>query len=136
MYQINHNNQLFSISKSLAVFVQKEFPQIPFETKNNITVFSVDDTFFSSIECIPNSPRHFYIVFPSRLTKKFRIKRALKRFLITQNNESIQYKGLIIRKADIQLFDSKSNKRCLNHYNNKMRENIIGAIVNNNILIS
>jgi len=78
MFQINYNNQLFSISKSLAVFVQKEFPQIPFETKDNTTVFFMDSTFFSSIECAPNSsPRHFYIVFPSISLKRFRVQRIL-----------------------------------------------------------
>jgi len=90
MYQINYNNQLFSISKSLAVFIQKEFPKVSFETKDNTTIFSVDSTFFSSIECVPNSsPRHFYVIFPFISIKKFRVRSDLFFSIVNTQNTNV-----------------------------------------------
>ena len=88
MFQITYKNQFFPISKSLAVFIQKELPKVPFETIDNATVFFVDNTFISLIDCVPtSSSSHFYIVLS---TKKFRTTRALFEFF------SVRYKLRIV----------------------------------------
>ena len=88
MFQITYKNQFFPISKSLAVFIQKELPKVPFKTIDNVTVFLVDNTFISLIDCVPtSSSSHFYIVLS---TKKFRTTRALFEFF------SVRYKLRIV----------------------------------------
>ena len=85
MFQVTYKNQFFPISKSLAVFIQKEFPKVPFETIDNATAFFVDNTFISLIECAPtSSSSHSYITFPSIIRdKKFRVHCNLLNFFTT-----------------------------------------------------
>ena len=89
MFQITYKNQFFPISKSLEVFIQKELPKVPFETIDNATVFFVDNTFISLVECIPtSSSSHFYIMFPSKLIKKFRVNQNLISIIANINKDS------------------------------------------------